>query len=199
MAEAQAAAAAAAAETERQRKEEAAKRAVDLEAKTAAKSARRAPPNQPPAPPAPPAPPVEQPRRRKLGGARAFKANMNARESVCFRGAAIMEEPEEPIANASAASRFKVGDKVRALDSSGEAWVPGRLLCSRTNGATGRMEFKVSLDGYDSEEDVWREPGDERLLPYVSRADRKSGSLREAAAEAFAARHLSEQRRGAAW
>ena len=60
-------------------------------------------------------------------------------------------------------------------------------------------QVKVSLDGYDSEEDVWLEPDSERLRPHEAGdvpTSGSSGGKRDAEAEA--ARLLSERRRAEA-
>ena len=57
------------------------------------------------------------------------------------------------------------------------------------------VEYKVSLDGYDSEHDEWMEGDDERVKPYEVAADGKEAAKREAD-EKVMARLQSEQRRG---
>ena len=84
-------------------------------------------------------------------------------------------------------------DDATAQAMDGERRVPGRVLGTRTRG-DGAVEYKVSLDGYDSENDEWMEGDDERLRPYEAAADPKEATKREAD-EKVAARLHSEQRR----
>jgi hypothetical protein len=59
------------------------------------------------------------------------------------------QEPEEAEATAAAAA---------AVEGAGR-WVTARVLGIRTTRSQG-IEYKVSLDGYDSENDEWMEGDD---------------------------------------
>ena len=72
-------------------------------------------------------------------------------------------------------------------------WVTGRILSMR-KGPSGVAQFKVSLDGYDSENDEWMYGDEERLQPYDQASSAKEAAKR-AAAENERARLQSEARR----
>jgi hypothetical protein len=61
------------------------------------------------------------------------------------------QEPEEEEAEATAAA-------AAAVEGAGR-WVTARVLGIRTTRSQG-IEYKVSLDGYDSENDEWMEGDD---------------------------------------
>jgi len=71
--------------------------------------------------------------------------------------------------------------------------VTARVLSTRTTKSKA-IEFKVSLDGYDSENDEWMEGDDERLRPYEASSDAKQ-SQQQWAQEKETARLQSEKRR----
>ena len=90
---------------------------------------------------------------------------------------------------------YTVGERVlaRTPESIDEVtWVTGRVLGTRSH--AGVVQYKVSLDGYDSENDEWMEEDDERVRPYAVAADEKEAARREAD-EKVAARLQSEARR----
>ena len=62
------------------------------------------------------------------------------------------QEPEEADAEATAAAA------AAAAEGAGR-WVTARVLGIRTTRSQG-IEYKVSLDGYDSENDEWMEGDD---------------------------------------
>ena len=76
----------------------------------------------------------------------------------------------------------------------GERWVPGRVLAERHQ--SGVRQYKISLDGYDSEDDAWVDEDDPRVRPYeaVATADAKEAAKAEQA-ERDAARRFAEQRK----
>ena len=78
-------------------------------------------------------------------------------------------------------------------EEDGDSWVPGRILGTRTT-QKGAVEYKVSLDGYDSENDEWMQGDDDRVKPYEVTGDEKEAKKREAD-EKVAARLQSEARR----
>ena len=45
-------------------------------------------------------------------------------------------------------------------------WVPGRVLGERSH--SGKRQYKISLDGYDSEDDAWVDCDDPRVKPYAT-------------------------------
>ena len=95
------------------------------------------------------------------------------------------QEPEEEEAEATAAA-------AAAVEGAGR-WVTARVLGIRTTRSQG-IEYKVSLDGYDSENDEWMEGDDERLQPYQAATDAKA-SQKQWAQEKDEARRLNERRR----
>jgi len=113
-----------------------------------------------------------------------------------------LHQPEKAVAVSKGAPRtFAVGGRVLAVapDDEGDEdearrWVPGRVLGSRNVGEI--LQFKVSLDGYDSENDEWVDADDERLQPYEASADAKVAAKQEAQ-EKVTARLQSEARRHA--
>ena len=87
-------------------------------------------------------------------------------------------------------------------DEEGEAegrakWVPGRVLSERTH--KGTKQYKISLDGYDSEDDAWVDDDDPRVKPYAApkTADEKEAAKADQA-ERDSARRFAEQRRAEA-
>ena len=64
-------------------------------------------------------------------------------------------------------------------EEDGDSWVPGRILGTRTT-QKGAVEYKVSLDGYDSENDEWMQGDDDRVKPYEVTGDEKEAKKREA-------------------
>jgi hypothetical protein len=96
--------------------------------------------------------------------------------------------PQPPVARAAAAAAplpptsksgphvFRVGTRVLAIapdddeeEEEGDApaeerWVPGRVLGERV--FKGSKQYKISLDGYNSEDDAWVDHDDERVRPY---------------------------------
>ena len=94
------------------------------------------------------------------------------------------QEEEEAEATAAAAAA--------AAEGAGR-WVTARVLGIRTTRSQG-IEYKVSLDGYDSENDEWMEGDDERLQPYQAATDAKA-SQKQWAQEKDEARRLNERRR----
>ena len=169
-----------------------------------------APPKPAAAPPPPPpddeppvaaaAPPAaDPPRRRQLHNPRAFKNTIDAELGdpalPAPTAASKKVEEERPVRT------YAVGNRVLARapdadeDDGDEAeggWVTGRVLGTRTHG--GVAQYKVSLDGYDSENDEWMEGDDERLKPYEALSDSKDAAKKEAA-EKEKARLQSEARR----
>ena len=107
-----------------------------------------------------------------------------------------------PIAAKGPTPTYKVGARVlaRAPDAESDdeggdgdsGWVTGRVLGTRTH--SGKAQYKVSLDGYDSENDEWMEGDDERLRPYQDASDAKEAAKRTQA-EHEKARLQSEARR----
>ena len=81
----------------------------------------------------------------------------------------------------------------RPAESEDGGLVPGRVLATRAGGG-GVIQYKVSLDGYDSEDDAWIDADDEGLMPYASLGDAKADG-QKTAAEKDAARRLAEQRK----
>jgi len=70
--------------------------------------------------------------------------------------------------------------------------VPGRVLGCRT--IAGGTQYKVSLDGYDSENDEWVDADDGRLQPYEASTDSRAAAKQQEE-EKVAARLHSEFRR----
>ena len=94
-------------------------------------------------------------------------------------------------------------------DEEGEAegrakWVPGRVLSERTH--KGTKQYKISLDGYDSEDDAWVDCDDGRVHPYEAASPASGGGdaaaakeeAKREAAERDASRRFNEQRKGEA-
>jgi hypothetical protein len=85
-----------------------------------------------------------------------------------------------------------------------ERWVPGRVLGERTHRDT--KQYKISLDGYDSEDDAWVDADDPRVRPYEvsgggGGADKSADEKEQAklaAQERDRARKFNEQRKGEA-
>ena len=110
----------------------------------------------------------------------------------------------------SAPVDLRVGARVMAVapgeepDEPDARWVPGRVLSQRTH--VGAKQFKISLDGYDSEDDQWVESDDPRVRPYDAPVAGGSAddddALKEAAkkeaAEKDEARRFNELRKGQA-
>ena len=95
------------------------------------------------------------------------------------------QEPEEEAEEEAAAAASAV--------EGGGRWVTARVLGIRTTRSQS-VEYKVSLDGYDSENDEWMEGDDERLQPYQAATDAKA-SQKQWAQEKDEARRLNERRR----
>lgn len=117
--------------------------------------------------------------------------------------------PSTAPSRSSTAHSFTVGARVLAIapvdsddeeeEPAAERWVPGRVLGQRV--FRGKPQHKVSLDGYDSEDDVWVDNDDPRVRPYDAdgattgaAGDDKSGAAKEAA-ERDHARRFAEQRK----
>ena len=179
----------------------------------AAKPARQPPARQPPArqptaapplaptpsaaiPPAPPAP--AGPARRKLLNMRAIKSQL---DDELADPALLPTKPAPPAPAAGgtkAARKYTVGARVLARSPDDDddelgGWVTGRVLGTQVSPG-GTAQYKVSLDGYDSENDEWMEGDDERLQPYNEASDAKEAAKRTAA-EHERARLQSEARR----
>ena len=164
-------------------------------------------------------PPSSPQLSRAAEGSAAAKAKKSATtdKGTATGKAAAEEVATEPVAAEKAASKapttqlsavgdsalistpcvLKVGGRVLAHapeggDGNQVRWVPGRVLSSRTHG--GIVQYKVSLDGYDSENDEWLTADDERVQPYEASTDSKEAATREAD-EKLVARLQSEQRR----
>ena len=100
---------------------------------------------------------------------------------------------------------FKVGARVLAVapagsdDEEGEEgasadrWVPGRVLGERSH--AGTKQYKISLDGYDSEDDAWVDCDDPRVKPYVADAGGGGAGGGDADAKAAAKRDQEERER----
>jgi hypothetical protein len=87
-----------------------------------------------------------------------------------------------------------VGSRLLALAPDGDAatWVPARVIAERTVGRT--TQYKISLDGYDSETDEWLEPQSRRVRPHTVVADAKEAAA-QGKREADTARRRAEGRR----
>ena len=134
--------------------------------------------------------------------------------------------PPPPSPGGRVVHSFKIGARVLAVapagsddeeaddgggagggDGAAERWVPGRVLAERSHGGT--KQFKISLDGYDSEDDAWVDADDDRVRPYEAGASLAGGggaggagngvddkvSARLAQEERDRARRFNEQRK----
>eukprot|EP00962_Isochrysis_galbana_P016900 scaffold4841_cov121-Isochrysis_galbana.AAC.16 len=119
-------------------------------------------------------------------------------ESAARVAPAFMDGIEPPVGLESAQPvsmlQLLVGSRLLALAPDGEAatWVPARVIAERTVGRT--TQYKVSLDGYDSETDEWLEPQSHKVRPHTVVADAKEAAA-QGKREADTARRRAEGRR----
>ena len=101
---------------------------------------------------------------------------------------------------------FKPGTRVMALaPDADDKWVPGRVLAERKGttggggGVGGKRQYKISLDGYDSEDDAWLDEDDPNVRPYEAGGGGGGGGGEEKKkadrAEADEARRFNERRK----
>ena len=106
-------------------------------------------------------------------------------------------------------NEFKVGARVLAVapggsddedggadpTPKGDKWVPGRVLGERSQ--SNKKQYKISLDGYDSEDDAWVDADDPRVRPYEAGASMSGGGGEGAddKEERDRARKFNEQRK----
>jgi len=96
---------------------------------------------------------------------------------------------------------LRAGQRVMAMapdgegDGAGDArWVPGRVIAERH--VDGARQFKVSCDGYDSEDDVWVEAASSKVRLQQAAAGRHGAThATHANEEHAAARKRAEERR----
>ena len=118
-------------------------------------------------------------------------------------GKAAASPVSSPLASPSGGrSRHSFVNGERVLASTPEGgWSPGRVLSKRTQDSGSRVQYKVSLDGYDSENHEWLDDDDPRVKKYASGACGDGADDAEGDGEALerkAARILNEEKRARA-
>lgn len=146
---------------------------------------------------------AEQPSTYRLPKQRIVTTPTKARSGSPPVGKAAASAVSSPLASPSGGrSRHSFVNGERVLASTPEGgWSPGRVLSKRTQDSGSRVQYKVSLDGYDSENDEWLDDDDPRVKKYASgacgdRADDAEGDGE--ALERKAARILNEEKRARA-
>eukprot|EP00967_Tisochrysis_lutea_P153670 scaffold303802_cov28-Tisochrysis_lutea.AAC.1 len=102
-------------------------------------------------------------------------------------------------AHLSKTMQLKVGSRVLAIspdsdfeESAASQWISARVIAERT--VNGSTQYKMSFDGYESEDDKWIEPDSSRVRPHNAILDTKEAAAHEKR-NAEVARLRNEKRR----